>query len=700
MQKKSSLIVMGMGAAIALAPTATIASPTNITEAQLETTPLTENSDSTAFATLKPASQSASNIDDSPHLETRLALADLQPSVWEQSLFAPMTPENFAPEKSISSLNAESSRLVVSALAADADTELTEPETAAVSAELEDKAAEVKVAAVQMPTTVESINLETDLIKSEELNDPLDLEPALASALVAPVETYDEAVQVKDEAHDSDLQRIRAKLDAYLEASKIQSEATAIMTKAEMTPAILVAQFTDSASALIENTSVPNYLYSSPNPLQFPTTLEGVEIIGSQPITLEQAIDLAYRNNRDLQITGLGLEGSRFALREARTDLFPDLILTNSITVTENIAEDTDPTVVDFGLGPVTLAPGVDAPETDTDFSQAITLTYDVFASGGRSASIRSAKETVRFSELAVEIAQEDLKLAVATAYFALQNDIEDVRIASATVEEARQSLRDAQVRERAGVGTRFNVLQAEVALSEDEQILRSAISDQRTSQRALADLLNLPPRVDIAVTPAALVERWPLALEESIILAFQNRAELEQQLVQREINEQLRRLALSVLGPDIDFFASFSLADVIDDGESLDDFFQVGLSLTIPIFEGGEARAIAKQEEVNIAIAETTFADLINSIRLEVEDAHFDLESNFANIDTAELGVEQAKEALRLARLRFQAGVGTQLDVIAAQADLSDAEGNLVVAILGYNQAVAAMKRAISNVE
>ncbi|NET32535.1 MAG: TolC family protein [Cyanothece sp. SIO1E1] len=567
--------------------------------------------------------------------------------------------------------------------------------------ESEGKAADVRADVTETPTAIESINPGSGSVTSvtDEGQDALaDVEPSADTAIVAPVETAGEVVKVKVNVIHSDLERIQAKLKAYLDASK--SPSADLAQNSGTTPTALTAQFTDSASALIENTPIPKYLYSSPNPLQFPTTLEGVEIIGSQPITLAQAIDLAYRNNRDLQITGLGLEGSRFALREAKTDLLPDLILTNSITVTENILEDTDPTIVDFGLGPVTLAPAVEFPETDTDFSQAITLTYDVFATGARSASIRTARESVRFDELAVEIAREDLKLAVATAYFALQNDIEDVRIASATVEEAKQSLRDAQVRERAGVGTRFNVLQAEVALSEDEQILRSAISDQRTSQRALADLLNLPPKVDIAVTPAALVERWPLALEESIILAFQNRAELEQQLVQREINEQLRRLALSVLGPDIDFFASFSLADTIDDGESLDDFFQVGLSLSIPIFEGGEARAIAKQEEVNIAIAETTFADLISSIRLEVEDAHFDLESNFANIDTAELGVEQAKEALRLARLRFQAGVGTQLDVIAAQADLSDAEGNLVVAILGYNQAVAAVKRAISNVE
>jgi OMF family outer membrane factor len=59
---------------------------------------------------------------------------------------------------------------------------------------------------------------------------------------------------------------------------------------------------------------------------------------------------------------------------------------------------------------------------------------------------------------------------------------------------------------------------------------------------------------------------------------------------------------------------------------------------------------------------------------------------------------VRQSTEALRLARLRFQAGVGTQSDVISAENELSRSEGNRVQAILGYNRALAAMQRAVSN--
>lgn len=61
------------------------------------------------------------------------------------------------------------------------------------------------------------------------------------------------------------------------------------------------------------------------------------------------------------------------------------------------------------------------------------------------------------------------------------------------------------------------------------------------------------------------------------------------------------------------------------------------------------------------------------------MEQAYFNLVSNRDNITTAELAVEQAREALTLAQLRFDAGVGTQLDVLSATRELTEAEGNFV---------------------
>nr|WP_083866311.1 TolC family protein [Calothrix sp. PCC 6303] len=56
-----------------------------------------------------------------------------------------------------------------------------------------------------------------------------------------------------------------------------------------------------------------------------------------------------------------------------------------------------------------------------------------------------------------------------------------------------------------------------------------------------------------------------------------------------------------------------------------------------------------------------------------------------------------EAKEALTLARLRFNAGVGTQTDVIASETELTRSEGNRIRAILDYNRALGGLQRAVS---
>ena len=439
----------------------------------------------------------------------------------------------------------------------------------------------------------------------------------------------------------------------------------------------------------VESGAAPAYLNPAPNPLLLPTQPEEVDIIGTQPITLEQAIELAYRNNEDLQVALLQLDQSRSALREAQADLFPDLSLSSDLTGEENTSSEITIGGVSFG--------GSDR-DIDIDLDGRLRLDYDLFTSGFRSGNIGAAERQVRFSELDAEVIREELRLNTSNDYYDLQNAIEQIRINQAFLEQAERNLRDTSLREEVGVGTRFDVLRAEVQVAEARQDLVQSQSDKAIAQRALAQQLNLPPTLEISTTPVQVAESWPLSLEESIVLAFQNRAELEQQLILREFNQQERRRALSALGPQIGLFANYDFDDTLNQAGDIEDTYSFGAELDWNLFEGGAAAASAAQEERDIEIAETNFSDTRNQVRFDVEQSYYNLEANQTNITTAQLAVEQAKEALELANLRLNAGVGTQLDVLTEQSNLTDAEVRLVDAILGYNRSLAALKRAVSN--
>ena len=493
-----------------------------------------------------------------------------------------------------------------------------------------------------------------------------------------------------------DLQQIpRARLVPPLDPAEtpqpLEAEAASPTVAPETEP--LDAELEPLAPAAEQPAGVPQpaaALDPEPNPLLLPTQPGEVTVTEAQALTLEQAIELAFRNSETLQVAQLELERSQAALREAQAALLPGVNLTTDLTAQEGQGG--------ANFSPTTGQVTGGGSQVNTTLRGGVEVTYDLYTGGRREASIRAAEENVRLSELEVERQREQLRLDTTNDYYALQESVESIRISQAFLDEAERNQADAVLRQEVGVGTLFDVLQANVQVANARQELVQAQSNELINLRSLARRLNLPPNLNVTTTPVAIAGDWPLTLEESILLAFQNRAELEQQLVQRTISDQQRQIALSATIPQVGVFASYNVQNTFNLTNGFNDAFGVGARLQWNLFDGGAARAQAEQRERDIDIAERQFADTRNGVRLEVEQAYFNLLANQANISTAELAVRQAREARELAQLRLDAGVGTQLDVLTATREETQAEVNLVQAILGYNRSLAALERAISN--
>lgn len=444
---------------------------------------------------------------------------------------------------------------------------------------------------------------------------------------------------------------------------------------------------------------IPDFLIPNSNPLQFPTKPEEVRLQGNQAISLAQALELARRNNRELQVALLTLERNQAAVREAQAALLPTFGVSTNLARQQSASGQLSSEARQNAESPLERAFNSGADSPSTTFSGQAELSYSLYTSGARQARIRQAEEQLRSQELDVERLSEEIRLNVSTEYFDLQGADESVRIAQSAVANAEASLRDAQAQERAGVGTRFDVLRSQVNLANAQQELTNSRSQQQVSRRRLATRLSIPQSANIsAADPVRLAGLWNYTLENSIVLAYQNRPELQQQLAQRNISEQQRREALSALGPQISLVANYEVLDQFDDQVSLTDGYSIGLRANLNLYDGGAARARAAQARTGIAIAETQFGEQRNQIRFQVEQAYTTQQSSLENVQTSNTALEQAREALRLARLRFQAGVGTQTDVIAAENDLTRAEGNRVTAILDYNRALANLQRAVTS--
>ena len=119
-----------------------------------------------------------------------------------------------------------------------------------------------------------------------------------------------------------------------------------------------------------------------------------------------------------------------------------------------------------------------------------------------------------------------------------------------------------------------------------------------------------------------------------------------------------------------------------------------VALNATWNIFDGGRARAQYRLNKQRAEESTYNFASERDKIRQEVEDSFFDLRTANQNIHTTSREVLSARESLRLARLRFQAGVTTQREVVDTQRDLTQAEVRYADAVTTYNTSLAQLRR------
>jgi outer membrane protein TolC len=437
-----------------------------------------------------------------------------------------------------------------------------------------------------------------------------------------------------------------------------------------------------------QTTQKSGLLEPDPNPLQLPTKPDEVKLQETQAITLQQAIELARRNNRDLQVAQLELHRNQAALRQAQAARYPTLRSEAELGY-ERPAQDRLENL-EF----------LDEDASSTGFlNGTVELSYNLFTFGRRSAQIRAAQEQVRFDQLEVDRLHEQIRLDVANTYYNLQQAGEQVRITQAAVTNAQRNLQDTIALEEGGIGTKLDITRARVQLGNAEQELIDAQNEQEIARRELVQLLSLGELADVsAADPVQPAGEWALSLEESIVLAYKNRAEFQQQLAQRNISEQRRRAALADVRPQISLFANYQVVDEFNEEFGLLDGYAVGARLNWNFFDGGAARAAARQEEANRTIAETRFAQTRNQVRFQVEQAYKNLQANTRSIQTATAALKEAQNALDIIQFRFQQGIGTQLDVITAQNDLTRADVNRLRAVLNYNRALAALQRAVSN--
>ena len=307
------------------------------------------------------------------------------------------------------------------------------------------------------------------------------------------------------------------------------------------------------------------------------------------------------------------------------------------------------------------------------------------------------------------------------SAYFAFRNTLDlvistvktqfyQVVVNKALIDVQQQSvhllesqLKDQQNRFEAGTVPRFNVLQAEVALYNQIPNLITAQNNYRISKLQLSKTIGLdfnPLRGENP--PLDVVGEMPyiprnIALVEAIELGKQRRPFLKQARANVLNQKEQVRAAAGQYLPTITTTGGgeWISSPTNSSWHDISKGWIAQVQGSMPIWDSGQIAGQVIQQRALLSESKITYDDDVRQVELEIQQAYSNLQQDRELIQSQEKNVEQAEEALRLAKARLDAGAGTQLDVLNAQVQLLTAQSTRLQALFGYNSSLAEFDRA-----
>lgn len=377
--------------------------------------------------------------------------------------------------------------------------------------------------------------------------------------------------------------------------------------------------------------------------------------------SLTDAWVLAQQHDQSLAATRTHAEAAAFDAQAARAQRRP------TVTVGGAYSRLDDSPAFDFSW---TGLPLQSPPlfEHDTLATGAATVTVPVFTSGRISSDIAAAEARAQAADARVDATSGDVRLAVAESYVGVLRARKALAVTRSNVRTLESLERDTGSLFERELVPRNELLTARVALANARQeALRAANTEVialATYNRRLGAALDRPVELDDAVdVPSGM----PESLEALTEQALARRAELAMLDAQAEAYGRMARTERSRALPQVVLTGSYQyLGNRFLDDETV---AMAGVGVQWALFDGGQARKRAAALERTQRATTQQRADAESLIALQVREAWLAWQEARQRIELTAHAAEQSDESLRIAQERYAAGLGTQTQLLEAEA-------------------------------
>ena len=400
--------------------------------------------------------------------------------------------------------------------------------------------------------------------------------------------------------------------------------------------------------------------------------------------TVEQGVALAAEQNPEIIIARKKVEAARGGLIGARSGYLPSLLSTGFADKREAQTQNQTRTQL-----------------RNEDYNASLRALENVYTGGAVSSQVAIAKLNIEKQSYELEETINRVALDVRTAFYDILLNRAKVRVHEDSVRALEEELKTQQERLHAGIVGTLNVRRAEVTLANERPELINAKTQLKNSYLRLGELLGIDARSEtdspFEVAGQLQYEDRRPDLNECLARADAARAEIKARQKDIEIEDRQYIVDRSELRPQVQVFSGYEVYSERDPavGPEFNHGYIVGVTGTWHLFDGFAAKGRMQATRARREAAMQALEAARRSIASEVRGAFLDLEQADKVLESETKNVQTADESLEIAKRNLAAGLGTQLDVLQAAADVTRTRTTRLSAIHLHNVALAKLARA-----
>ncbi len=383
-------------------------------------------------------------------------------------------------------------------------------------------------------------------------------------------------------------------------------------------------------------------------------------------LTMPQALRLALDENLTVQTAREDVERAKGDSKAASAALLPTLTVNGEANAYDM------------------------ANEPDNEALARAEITQSIYSGGRNSAVAQQGKLGIRRAEHNLYDVQETVAKSVWDAFCDVLYRKEVLRTTQDALDYYLEAEQELIRRVEFGLSTNLDLVRVRQQKEAARADYISAGNDLEASRIALCTLLRLPPQTRLELSgdlsdglpelaslrPSGNGDKSAADLERTL----ERRGDYQELLAAQKIQEKEITVARSGMLPDISLSAGYRFARTANGGtySTDDDQWSASLVLSIPLYDGGLTSGNVKSAKSQLEQAKQAVLQLEEQIRADLVDARLTLMNALETVEAGNANLVFAKESLRYAEVGYREGVNTQLDVLQARSDLTQAGQDL----------------------